>query len=68
MSIDIQTLHDVLIALITAVGVAVTLSILMIAVGALTEHGKNRQRPTQPKPGPAEHVAPGDKPRQLISH
>lgn len=66
MSISIQTLHDTLIALAATVGVAVALSLVMIAVGAFVERGKNRLHPARHEPRPAEHVVPGDNSRELI--
>lgn len=43
MTISIQTLHDVLIALTATVGVAVVLAIVIIAAGALAERAKKGQ-------------------------
>ncbi|HEY2507522.1 MAG TPA: hypothetical protein VGI58_13495 [Streptosporangiaceae bacterium] len=40
MTISIQTLHDALIALTVTVGVAVALSIAIIAIGSFVERGK----------------------------
>jgi hypothetical protein len=66
MSIDIQTLHDVLIALTATVGIAVVVSILMIAAGAFAERGKKIRHPARHESGPAQHVVPGDESRELI--
>jgi hypothetical protein len=66
MTIDIQTLHGVLIALAAAVSVAVVVSVLMIAAGAFAERAKNHAHPARREPGPARHVVPGDESRDLI--
>jgi hypothetical protein len=47
-------------------GIAVFLSIVMIAAGGLFEHNKNRQRTSAPPAGPAQHVTHDDDSRQLI--
>jgi hypothetical protein len=42
MTIDSQTLNDVIIALLTTIGIAVALSLAIFAAGALAERGKSR--------------------------
>jgi hypothetical protein len=66
MTISMQTLNDALIAIVVTVGIAVFLSIVMIAAGGLFEHSKNGQRPSTPAAGPAQHVTHDDDSRQLI--
>jgi hypothetical protein len=39
MTIDTQTLSDVIIALLTTIGIALTLAVAMFAAGALAERG-----------------------------
>jgi hypothetical protein len=42
MTIDPQSLNDVIIALVTTIGIAVALSLAMFAVGALAERREAR--------------------------
>jgi hypothetical protein len=62
----ISTLHDTVVALLATVGVAVFLSIVMIAVGGLCQHDKNRQQASTHSSGPARHVTQDDDPRELV--
>jgi hypothetical protein len=66
MTISMQTLNDALIAIGVTVGIAVFLSIVMIAVGGLFEHNKNLQRTRAHPVGSAQHVTQDDDSRQLI--
>lgn len=63
---SIQTLHDTLIALVVTVGVAVFLSIVMIAIGGLFQHRKNRHQASPHPASPAQHVTHDEDSRQLI--
>jgi hypothetical protein len=62
MAISMQTLNDALLAIFVTVGIAVALSIVMIAAEALHLRGKNRTQTT----GHSEHVAQNEDSRQLI--
>jgi hypothetical protein len=66
MTISMQTVNDALFALLVTVGIAVFLSIVMIAVGGLFEHNKNLRRVSAHRPGPAQHVTQDDDSRELI--
>jgi hypothetical protein len=66
MAISMQTLHDALIALTTTVGIAVFLSIAMIAAGGFFQHERNRQHRSAPPADPAEDVTSDDRSRQLV--
>jgi hypothetical protein len=69
MSIDFQTLHDALVAIITAVGVAVAISIAFIAVGAFAERGKARVGKlavSRDVVAPAQHPTQTDNARDLV--
>jgi hypothetical protein len=66
MAISMQTLHDALIALTTTVGIAVLLAILMIAVGGLFQHDKNRRHADTPPADPGQHMTSDDHSRQLV--
>jgi hypothetical protein len=61
MTISMQTLHDVLVALVTTVGIGVTASILFLAAGALFEIEQRRTAGGRgPVDGPAQHPAQTD--------
>jgi hypothetical protein len=63
MTISIQTLQDVLIALITTVGIAVAVSIAFVAAGALFERDQARvAKARRPVTGPAQT----DEARELV--
>jgi hypothetical protein len=66
MTISMQTLNDALIAILVTVGIAVFLSIVIIAVGGLFEHNKNLRQTSIHRPGLAQHVTPSEDSRELI--
>lgn len=50
VSINIQTLNDVLVAFVTTVGIAVAISIAFVAAGAIFERGQKRTPTVRPLP------------------
>ena len=67
MSINIQTLNDTIIALVTVVGIAAALSLAFIAAGALFERGqKQARRAVRPAHVPALHPTQTDDARELV--
>jgi hypothetical protein len=69
MSINFQTLHDAIIALITTAGIAVALSLAIIAAGALVQRGKARTlRVAHVIAGPAQQPVQTDDARELVLH
>jgi hypothetical protein len=69
MSISIQTLNDTIIALITTVGIAVALSLALVAAGALARRGRARSHPAGHKAAaPAQHPTQTDNVRELVLH
>lgn len=67
MTISIQTLHDVLIAIVTTVGIAVALSIAFAAAGALYQRDKARvARAPRPGGGLAHDRTHNDEARELV--
>jgi len=67
MSIDIQTLNDTIIALITTVGIAVALSLAFVAAGALARRGRAHSRSAgRTAAGPAQHPTQTDSARELV--
>jgi hypothetical protein len=69
MSIDFQTLHDALIAIVTTVGVAVAIAIAFIAIGAFVERGKAKAGQLARSHGvvaPAQHPTQTDDTRELV--
>jgi hypothetical protein len=64
---SIQTLQDVLIAILTTVGIAVAVSIAFIAAGAFFERDKVRlAKAPRPGGGPAQDPARADDARELV--
>ena len=67
MSIDMQTLNDTIIALITTVGIAVALSLAIVAAGALARRGRAHSRATgHAVAAPAQHPVQTDDARELV--
>jgi hypothetical protein len=69
MTINFQTLHDAIVAVITTVGIAVALSIAFVAAGAFVERGKAQARKVahvRPIAGPPEHPTQTDDTRELV--
>lgn len=67
MTINMQTLHDVLVAIVTTVGITVAVSIAFIAAGAVFERGQTRT-PKVRRPGatPVQHPTQTDEARELL--
>jgi hypothetical protein len=69
MSISIQTLNDTIIALITTVGIAVAVSLALVAAGALARRGRARSHVAGHKTAaPAQHMTQTDDVRELVLH
>jgi len=67
MSISMQTLNDTIIALITTVGIAVALSLALVAAGAFFERGrKQTHRTASPGNAAAQHPTQADDARELV--
>lgn len=67
MSIDMQTLNDTIIALITTVGIAVALSLAIVAAGALARRGRAHSRtPGHAVAAPVQHPVQTDDARELV--
>jgi hypothetical protein len=67
MTINMQTLNDTIIALITTVGIAVALSLAFVAAGALFERDRKRdRRAVRNAQGPALHPTQTDDTRELV--
>ena len=67
MTITMQTLHDVLIAILTTVGVAVAVSIAFVAAGAVFERGQMRTpKARRPDPAPPQHPTQTDEAGELL--
>jgi hypothetical protein len=67
VSINIQTLNDTIIALITVLGVAVALSLAFVAAGAFFERSrKHVGRSVHTEQGPALHPTQTDDTRELV--
>jgi hypothetical protein len=67
MSVSIQTLQDALVAIGITVGIALALTIALVAVGALFERGR-ADRADVRRSGPvlAPHPTPTDDARELV--
>ncbi len=68
MTINMQTLHDAIVALVVTVGIAVALSIAFVAVGAFVERGKAQARKAAHRhvAAPAQHPTQTDNARELV--
>jgi hypothetical protein len=67
MTINMQSLTDTIIALITTVGIAVALSVAFVAVGALFERDRKQdRRAVRSAHGPALHPTQTDDTRELV--
>ncbi len=69
MTIDIQTLHDAIVAVVATVGIAVAISIVFVAVGAFVERGKAQARKAahaHTVAAPAQHPTQTDNARELV--
>jgi hypothetical protein len=67
MAINMQTLNDTIVALITTVGIAVALSLAFVAAGAIFERSrKQARRIARPGHTPARHATQTDDARELV--
>ena len=66
MTINMQTLSDAIIALVTTVGIAVALSLAFVAAGAFFERGRKQAgRAVHAAHGPVQHPTQTDDVREL---
>ena len=66
MTISMQSLQDVLIALFVTIGVAAALSVAFAAAGAFAERGKARASRAIQAVVPAQHPTQTDHARELV--
>jgi hypothetical protein len=67
MTISIQTLHDVLIALVTTVGIAVAFSLAFMAASAIFERDQARAgKARRAVAVPTQHPTQTDEARELV--
>lgn len=67
MTISMQTLNDALVALVATVGIAVAVSIALMAAGAVFERGQTRTGKARRKGAvPAQHPTQTDKAGELL--
>ena len=67
MTINMQTLNDTIVALITTVGIAVALSLAFFAAGAFFERSrKQASRAVRGAHAPAQHPTQTDDARELV--
>jgi|HubBroStandDraft_6_1064221.scaffolds.fasta_scaffold101350_1 hypothetical protein len=67
MTISMQTLQDAIVAVLITVGIAVALSIALVAVGAFLQRGKAQARKVaHAVTGPAQHPTQTDDVRELV--
>jgi hypothetical protein len=69
MTINMTALHDTLVAIITTVGIAVAVSIALVAIGAFVERGKTRAGKlarSHSVVAPAQHPTQTDDARELV--
>jgi hypothetical protein len=67
MTINMQTLNDTIVALITTVGVAVALSLAFVAAGAFFERSrKQASRAVRAASAPVQHPTQTDDTRELV--
>jgi hypothetical protein len=67
MSITMQSLNDTIIALVTTVGIAVALSLAIVAASAFFQRGRKQARQTtRPGHAPAQHPVQTDNARELV--
>jgi hypothetical protein len=64
---SIQTLHDVLFALVVMIGIAGAMTIALMAASAVFKHDQARAtQATGPVTTPAQHQTQSDQPRELV--
>jgi len=69
MTITMPALRDTLVAILTTVGIAVAVSLAIVAIGAYVERGKARAGQLARKHGPvapAQHPTQTDDARELV--
>jgi hypothetical protein len=67
MSISMQSLNDAIVAIIATVGIAVALSIALVAAGAFAQRSKTRARKVAHAVAvPAQHPTQTDNARELV--
>jgi hypothetical protein len=67
MTINMQTVTDAIVALITTVGIAVALSLALVAAGASFERSRKRaSRAVRATSAPAQHPTQTDHARELV--
>jgi hypothetical protein len=67
MTINMQTLNDAIVALITTVGIAVALSLAFVAAGTFFERSrKHASRAVRADQTPAQHPIQTDDARELV--
>ncbi|HEY2075858.1 MAG TPA: hypothetical protein VGH53_05935 [Streptosporangiaceae bacterium] len=64
MTINMQTLNDTIVALITTVGIAVALSLAFVTAGAFFE--RSRKHASRAVHVPAQHPTQTDDARELV--
>jgi hypothetical protein len=69
MTITMPALRDTLVAILTTVGIAIAVSLAIVAIGAYVERGKARAGQLTRKHGavaPAQHPTQTDDARELV--
>jgi hypothetical protein len=69
MTVTMPALHDTLVAIIITVGIAVAVSLALIAIGAFVERGKartGRLARSHSVVAPAQHPTQTDDARELV--
>jgi hypothetical protein len=67
MAINMQTLNDTIVALITTVGIAVAVSLAFVAAGAFLKRSrKHASRAVRAAHAPAQHPTQTDDARELV--
>jgi hypothetical protein len=67
VTINMQTLNDAIIALLTTVGIAVALSLAFVAAGAFFERSRKQAgRVARTAHAPAQHPTQTDDARELV--
>ena len=66
MSIDLQSLNDAIIAIVSTVGIAVAVSLAFVAAGAFFERGKARAAQAVRAAVPQQHPTRTDDARELV--
>jgi hypothetical protein len=70
VTINMPALHDAIVAILTTVGIAVAVSLALVAIGAFVERGKARTGTltrSHSVVAPAQHPTQTDDTRELVS-